>query len=149
MVMSIPVSRTVMVAEYRYYITISKLLLNDTSTSKLTLKRERHSVSKLFRSMKINKVNRQNYIPHAFAQHAKRRRASGWPRAVVGCHFLAEYTFAFVAAMEARYLIWQVPLPWESVTKMVSILCNSLIMFKLYLFLKLTSSFSRVDRSST
>lgn len=67
-----------------------------------------------------------SYIPYAFAQHAKRRRAPGpLRRRVVGWHFLIGYTFAFVGAVEARYLIWQVPLPWESVTKMYSTLCNA------------------------
>lgn len=67
------------------------------------------------------------YIPHTFAQHAKRRLAPPAAptvplrvRRLVGWHFLIGYTFAFVRAVEARYLIWQVPLPWESVTKMCS-----------------------------
>lgn len=65
-------------------------------------------------------------------RNMQREGATGWRRAVVGCHFLADYTFAFVGAMEARYLIWQVPLPWESVKKCIQHYVMDLEFSKLY-----------------
>lgn len=70
----------------------------------------------------VKDIELLTYIPHAFAQHEKRRRTKPtvWcGLMVVGWHFLVVYTFAFVGSKEARYLIWQVPLPWESGTKVV------------------------------